>query len=189
MSSMLVDLPIWGVAAAIFLMRVIDVTLGTVRTIAVVHGHTRWAVALGFVEISVWITAVSEAVARVGENPMLIVAFAGGFAMGNAVGIFLERRLAIGSSIVRLISAKKGDRVAHAIGDIGTMVTTFVGTSDEGDRSLVYAMCPRRRLPDLIAAAKVADEGVFYAVERFAETGLPAPTVQPTGWRATFKKK
>ena len=189
MSSLLSDLPIWGVAAAIFFMRMFDVTLGTVRTIAVVHGHTRWAVVLGFVEISVWLTAVSEAVARVGENPMLVAAFAGGFAAGNAVGIELERRLAIGSAVVRLISAQKGDRVAHAIRDIGTMVTTFAGTSETGDRSLVYALCPRRRLPELIAAAKEADEGVFYAVERFAETGRPAPTVQPTGWRATFKKK
>ena len=156
MSSMLADLPIWGVAAAIFLMRMFDVTLGTVRTIAVVHGHSSWAVVLGFIEISVWITAVSEAVARVGENPMLIAAFAGGFAAGNALGILVERRLALGSSVVRLISSQRGDHVAHAIGHIGAMVTTFAGTSDEGDRSLVYAMCPRRRLPELIAAAKVS---------------------------------
>ncbi len=53
MSSMFTDLPMWGVAMAIFFMRVFDVALGTVRTIAVVHGHTRWAVALGFLEISV----------------------------------------------------------------------------------------------------------------------------------------
>lgn len=186
---MFTDLPMWGVAMAIFFMRVFDVALGTVRTIAVVHGHTRWAVALGFLEISVWITAVSEAVVRVGESPMLVGAFAGGFAAGNAVGIFLERRLAIGTSVVRLISAQEGRLVARAIEDIGTMVTTFSGTSDSGPRSLVYALCPRRRLPELIAAAKVADRDVFYAVERFAETGEATPTVQPTGWRATFKKK
>jgi len=189
MSSLLAGLPVWGVAAAIFLMRMVDVTLGPVRTIAVVHGHTRWAVALGFVEICIWITAVSEAVARVGESPILVVAFAGGFAAGNAVGIELERRLAIGSTIVRLISAQQGRRVAEAVSDVGSMVTTFTGTSGSGERSLVYALCPRRRLPDLIAAAKAADSDVFYAVERFAETGLPAPAVPVSGWRATYKKK
>ena len=189
MPSMLAELPIWGVALAIFAMRAFDVTLGTVRTIAVVHGHTRSAVVLGFIEISVWITAVSEAVVRVGETPMLVLAFAAGFAVGNAVGINLERRLAIGSSIVRLITAQRGEHVADAINDIGTMVTTFSGTSHSGDRSLVYALCPRRRLPELLAAAQAVDRDVFYAVERFAETGEPTPTVQPTGWRATFKKK
>lgn len=189
MSSLLSELPIFGVGLAIFAMRVVDVTLGTVRTIAVVHGRTRLAVVLGFIEICVWLTAVSEAVVRVSETPLLIVAFAGGFATGNAVGIIVERRLALGSCVVRMISSRKGLDVAAAISGIGTMVTTFARTSDAGDRSLVYTLCPRRMLSNLLTAANGADPEVYYAVERFAETGFLTPMVQPTGWRATFKKK
>lgn len=189
MAGMLSELPIWGIALAIFWMRVIDVTLGTIRTIAVVHGRARLAVILGFVEISVWFVAVSEAVGRVSENPILIVAFAGGFAAGNAVGIMVERRMAVGSCVVRIISGHKVADVARAVSRIGTMVTTFAGIGETGERSLVYALCPRRSLPELLAVARTEDPTVFYAVERFAETGFLTPTVQPTGWRATFKKK
>ncbi|MDA1095232.1 MAG: DUF5698 domain-containing protein [Acidobacteria bacterium] len=189
MSSLLSELPVWGIGLAIFAMRVLDVTLGTMRTISVVHGHTRLAVVLGFIEICVWLTAVSEAVVRVGETPLLIEAFAGGFATGNAVGIMVERKLALGSCVVRMISSRNGHDVAVAISGIGRMVTTFAGTSDAGDRSLVYALCPRRMLPNLLSAAKAVDPEVYYAVERFAETGFLTPVVQPTGWRATFKKK
>jgi uncharacterized protein YebE (UPF0316 family) len=139
----------------------VDVTLGTIRTLAVVNGRTIAAVVLGFFEISIWITAVSAAVSRVGDNPMLIAAFAGGFAAGNAVGIVLERRLALGSCVVRIITARDGRRVADAVGDVGTMVTTFGGTSNAGERTLVYALCPRRSLPGLLAAAKDADPHVF----------------------------
>lgn len=64
MSDSMSELPIWGVALAIFTMRTLDVTLGTVRTITVVHGHKTLAVVLGFIEISIWITAVSAAVTR-----------------------------------------------------------------------------------------------------------------------------
>lgn len=144
MSNIVADFPIWGIALLIFAMRVIDVTLGTIRTIAIVHGRTLLAVILGFVELSVWFIAVSEAVARVSENPILIAAFAGGFATGNAVGIMVERRLAFGSCVVRMISGHRAHDVAKAISRLGTMVTTFAGTSDSGARSLVYTLCPRR---------------------------------------------
>lgn len=189
MMSLLADLPIWAIALIIFSMRMVDVTLGTVRTIAVVNGHTILAVILGFVEISIWITAVSAAVARVSDDPILVAAFAGGFAAGNAVGIVLERRMALGSCVVRMITSQDGHDVANAIGRVGTMVTTFTGQSESGSRALVYALCSRRLLPGLLAAAKHIDPHIFYAVDRFAETGFLTPSVQPTGWRATFKKK
>lgn len=189
MVGLLSELPVWGVALAIFAMRIIDVTLGTIRTLMVVQGRTGLAVVLGLVEISVWFVAVSQAVAGVNENPILIAAFAGGYAAGNAVGISVERRLAVGSCVVRIIAGRNAGDVARAVNRVGTMVTTFAGSGETGERSLVYALCPRRSLPKLLAVARAEDPSLFYAVERFAETGFLTPSVQPTGWRATFKKK
>lgn len=119
----------------------------------------------------------------------MVVAFAGGFATGNAVGIALEQRLAIGTCVVRMISAGDGRSIAEAIRQLATKVTGFAGMNGSQTRSLVYALCSRRCLPDLLEAARAADPNVFYAVERFAGTGFLTPSVQPTGWRATFKKK
>ena len=187
MPSLMSGLSHWTVAAVIFLFRLIDVSLGTMRTIAVVDGRTRLAVMLGFWEVLIWVTALSEVIARIHENYWLAFAFAGGYAAGNAVGIAAEKRLALGSCVVRLISQGKGEAVADAVRSIGRMVTTF--RSEDSERRLVYTICARHDLAALLAAARAADPILFYAVERFPQTSDVTPLFQPTGWRAVMKMK
>jgi len=187
MPSLLSSLSPWTVAVLIFVLRMCDVSIGTMRTISVVDGRTRLAVLLGFVEVLIWVTALSEVIARVHENFFLAFAFAGGFAAGNAVGITAEKRLAMGSCVVRLISSRIGDALADAVRPTGRMVTTFL--SSASDRQLVYVICARRDLSRLLTAARGVDPDLFYAVERFPQTSEATPLFQPTGWRSVLKKK
>jgi len=187
MPSLLGDLSPWAVAAVIFVLRMCDVALGTMRTIAVVDGRMRMAMVLGFVEVLVWVAALSEVIARIHDNFWLAFAFAGGFAAGNAVGIEAEKRLALGSCVVRLISHTRGEAVASGVRPHARMVTTF--RSEESDLRLVYAICSRRHLPMLLSAAREVDPDVFHAVERLPQTGDEPTVVVPTGWRAVMKKK
>lgn len=136
-------LPVWTLAAAIFLLRIVDVSIGTVRTISVVHGRVKLAVFLGFFELLIWTAAVSQVILGLSEYPLLIVAYAGGYAVGNAVGITIERRLAIGSCVVRVLSDSKGSEVAAALRSLAEHVTSFLGEGPGGRRTLVYATCPR----------------------------------------------
>ena len=101
-------IPVWLLCLLIFVLRICDVTLGTVRTVVIVKDYLLLAVALGFVEVMIWILAVIQVIARINESFFLALAFAGGFAAGNAVGILVERRLAMGTSVVRIISGKHG---------------------------------------------------------------------------------
>jgi uncharacterized protein YebE (UPF0316 family) len=183
------DMPLWAVAIAVFGLRIVDVSLGTVRTIAVVQGKQMLSVLIGFVEVLVWVTAVSQVITRIHESPLLAVAFAGGFAAGNAVGIVLERQLAIGSCVLRIISSEGGSSVAAAIRNAGRAVTTFDGRDMDGRCELLYTTCPRKEARHLIKLAKVIDPGLFYMVDRFSQTGNGVPLPHPTGWRAVFKKK
>ena len=182
-------LPIWAVAALIFFLRIIDVSIGTVRTISVVHGRVKLAVFMGFFELLIWTAAVSQVILGLSAHPLLIVAYAGGYAVGNAAGITIERRLAIGSCVVRMLSDSKGAEVAAALRVLGQHVTSFLGEGPGGLRTLVYATCARRDLPGLLDAARRVDPALFYAVERFSETSTLPVVVTPTGWRAVLKKK
>ena len=187
MPSLMSEMSPWTVAVLIFALRMCDVSLGTIRTITIVNGHTRLATALGFIEVLIWVTAVSEVVARIHEEFWLAFAFAGGFAAGNALGITVEKWMALGSCVVRLISSGQGKLVAEAVRPLGRMVTAF--QSDDSRQQLVYAICARRDLRSLLAAARAADPQLFYAVERFPQTSDAPPLFQPTGWRAVLKKK
>jgi uncharacterized protein YebE (UPF0316 family) len=185
------DLPVWALALLIFGCRVVDVSMGTLRTITVVQGRIRLSVVLGFFEVLVWITAVSQVITGVKDSPVLLLAYAAGFATGNAVGILLERRLALGAVVVRIISIETGNAIANALRADGWALTTFLGEGRDGPVTLIYLTCPRRELDAILVRARAVDPEVFYAVEMVREWSrdLGHPLPLSTGWRAAFQRK
>jgi uncharacterized protein YebE (UPF0316 family) len=187
-------IPVWLLCILIFVLRICDVTLGTVRTVSIVKGYLTLAVVLGFFEVMIWILAVSQVISRINESIFLALAFAGGFAAGNAVGILVERRLAMGNSIVRIISNTHGLEIARTIRKDGHDVTVFGGEGPDGPVSLVYAVAPRRRAPKMLQLARSIDPELVYVSEPAHESSggeslRLRPVLHATGWRAVFKKK
>jgi len=183
------SLPVLGLAILIFGLRVLDVSLGTLRTVAVVQGRLTLSVLVGFVEILVWITAISHVLARVQEEPILLFAFAGGFAVGNACGIALERAIGIGLVVVRMIVSQQVDAIATRLRSMGHVLTSFVGEGRDGPRTLMFTTCPRRAASRVIAEVAAFDPSMFYTVDRYSHPGHGGPLPHPTGWRSIFKKK
>jgi len=97
----------------VFFMRVIDVSINTVRIVVMMRGQIRLAAVLGFFESLSWITAASLVFANLG-NPVRAVAFAAGFAAGVLVGGFVERRLAMGTAFVRVVAPLDTEQVTPA---------------------------------------------------------------------------
>ena len=194
MMEWIASIPVWLLCLLIFGLRVCDVTLGTVRTVAIVKGYLGVAVALGFFEVLIWILAVSQVIVRINESIFLAIAFAGGFAAGNAVGILVERRLAMGTSVVRILSANHGRSIAEAIRLDGHDVSIFDGDGGAGPITLVYAVAPRRKTKRMLQLARSIDPDLLYVSEPAHESfgGVAArlrPVPHATGWRAVFKKK
>ncbi|MFH0983030.1 MAG: DUF2179 domain-containing protein [Planctomycetota bacterium] len=175
----------------IFLCRIVDVSLGTIRTIFVIRGARVVAPLLGFVEVTVWIVAVSSVVKRL-DHPLNILAYAGGFATGNWVGMWLESKLAIGQQIVRLISRERGHSIAHALRMNGMGVTEVHGRGRDGPVTICFAAVPRRETRKVIRTARCVDSEVFVTIEdtRDSEFTLyrSAPAAN-TGWWSFLKKK
>jgi uncharacterized protein YebE (UPF0316 family) len=175
----------------IFLCRICDVSIGTVRMIFVVRGARYMAPILGFFEVGIWIVAVSSVVTRL-DRPINIVAYAGGFATGNWVGMWLESKLAIGQQIVRIISRDRGHSIAHALRINGFPVTTLRGRGREGPVTLCFAAVSRRLAPALVRTALSVDSDAFVTVEETRTSGLAtySNVTQPKGgWRAIFQRR
>ncbi len=150
--------------ALIFFARVLDVSLGTIRMISVTRGQRALAVVLGFFELLIWVFAVSRvltALDRVGN----ILAFAGGFAAGNALGMWIESRLAMGVQTLNFISRGMANAVAERLRYAGLGVTTFVGRGRDGPVSLCMTVVPRRQTPATIRMAREIDPDVVITVE------------------------
>jgi uncharacterized protein YebE (UPF0316 family) len=174
----------------IFALRIVDVSIGTVRTISVVQGHARIAVALGFVEVMIWIFAVAQVVSRINTHPWLAPFYAGGYATGVGVGMLIERRLSAGRYLIRIISRTKAAEVAAAVGSLGRVLGTFPGHTPGGPASLVFISTIGRRVPDIVSAVRAVDPELVYTVEMalsWSENVHPA-----TGgwdWRSRVKRK
>lgn len=86
----------------IFLARITDQTIGTIRLIYASKGFKYLAPLVGFFESLIWLTAISQIMKHL-DNFYCYIAFAGGFAMGNFFGIFLEQKISIGVVLVRIV--------------------------------------------------------------------------------------
>jgi uncharacterized protein YebE (UPF0316 family) len=175
----------------IFLARVVDVSIGTMRTIAIVQGRTKIAFVLGFLEVSIWLIVISFVINDMMNKPLIGVFYALGFSTGNVVGIKLERRLAFGHIILRVISTCNGRKIADKVRDSGYAVTTFEGEGKCGPVTMIYVVCRRRDLNEIIPLVKGVEPDAFYITEQAGSVSkLFRPVLQPlTGWRAVFKKK
>src|SRR5438132_13970522 len=79
----------------IFIARMSDVTLGTLRNVFISKGLRKVVPLVGFFEVTIWLISIKQIMQHL-DNPLCYIAFAAGFAMGTYVGLFVERRLAIG---------------------------------------------------------------------------------------------
>lgn len=184
-------LPVWSIALAIFGLRIIDVSIGTMRTIAMIQGRAKFAVALGFFEVMVWVTAVAQVVTRLGTDPWLAPFYAGGHAAGVGVGMWIERRVSLGRFLLRIITHSKSAEIRAVVGRRGRLLGTFPGESPAGPMYLIFVSAMGKRVPQIIADAREVDPDLFYTVE--SASGW-SENVQPlklpaTGWRARFLRR
>src|SRR4051812_32639883 len=93
----------WGVLPLlIFLARMCDVTLGTLRNVFISKGLRRVVPVLGFFEVLIWLISIRQ-IMKYLDNPVCYIGFAGGFSMGTYVGMLVERKLALGMQVLRII--------------------------------------------------------------------------------------
>ena len=77
----------------ILFARIIDVSLGTIRTVIVVKGKNLIGSILGFFEVTVWFLVVEQALTTSNNNIFIVFSYALGFATGTYIGGILSRRL------------------------------------------------------------------------------------------------
>lgn len=174
----------------IFFARVCDVSLGTVRTIITVQGRSVLAFFLGLFEVLIWITIVSTVVLQIKESPILVVFYAFGYATGNVVGILVERKLAFGLMVLRVITANAGQKMAERLRNRGLAVTIFYGEGMNGTVTELYMAIRRKDLPWILTLVKEEDHAAFYITEQARDVSKslkPISTTCNDGW-SLFKK-
>jgi len=148
----------------IFVARIIDVSLGTMRIIFTTKGMRKIAPLVGFFEILVWLMAISRIMQDL-DNWVCYIAYAAGFATGNFVGMFLEEKLAIGHEMIRVITRRDATNLVEDLRAKGYGVTSVKAQGIEGDVAVIYIIARRSMIKEVLDHINKFNPRALYTVE------------------------
>jgi uncharacterized protein YebE (UPF0316 family) len=162
----------------IFCARICDVTMGTIRVIFISKGIRYLAPVIGFFEVIIWLLAIGQVMNNL-TNVVSYIAYGAGFAAGTYIGMYIEEKISLGLTSVRIIT--KGDPMelmqylrSHNYG-----VTSVDGEGGTGRVKMVFTIIRRQDLTHVVGIIKQFHPTAFYSVEEVksvAEGVFPAKT-------------
>ncbi|WP_258861557.1 DUF2179 domain-containing protein [Marinilabilia salmonicolor] len=168
------------IPALIFIARVADVSIGTIRIVFVSKGLKLLAPLLGFFEIFIWLLAMTKVFENL-DNWLYFIAYSAGFAIGNYIGLLIEEKLALGYANLQIITQKSGIDLARKLSDEGFGVTWNDANGSRGEVTVIYCVIKRSNFKRVTEIIKKYNPRAFYTIEdiRFANQGVfPMRTIQ-----------
>lgn len=148
----------------IFMARICDVSIGTIRIIFVSKGKKNIAPILGFFEVLIWITAISKIMQNL-DNYINYVAYAAGFATGNLVGMIIEEKLAMGIQMIRVFTNERGMELVRSLNTGGFGATAVEAYGAKEKVSLIYTIVNRNELERVLEIINEFNPRAFFTVE------------------------
>ena len=153
----------WLAAGFIFILRVADMTLDTLRVLFVMRGRKKVAWILGFFQSAIYLLAIGGVLQNL--EALSLVGYASGFATGNVLGMIIEERIAIGHSLLTIISSRRGLAVASRLRNEGFAVTEIPGRGKDGTVTLINCNVLRKEVDEVRQTVNEVDPGAFITAE------------------------
>lgn len=160
----IITLQPWLTAGMIFLLRVCDMSLDTLRVLVVMRGRKPVAWILGFFQAGIFVLAITSVLKDL-NNLLNVVGYAAGFATGNVVGMWIEERLAIGHTQLSIVSSALGVAIAEALRKSGYAVTEIPARGRDGMVSLLSVSVLRKNVIKVHSLIKEVDPSAFVTSE------------------------
>lgn len=163
----------------IFLARIADVSINTIRIIYVLGGRRGTATLLGFFESLIWLMAIRQIFQHL-DNWMCYVAYPAGFATGIFVGMIIEEKIAYGKVIVRIITRKDVTKLTVYLNQNMLRFTHVDAIGPDGHENLLFTVLEREKLDALLEKLKEILPTAFYTVEKVNRAAESGTVVQET---------
>ena len=164
----------------IFLARIMDVSLDTVRIIFVNRNLKYYAMISGFFEVLIWLMVIRQIFQQL-NNPLCFIAYAAGFASGNFVGILIENSRVI----IRIITRREADDLVDFLKSAGYGITVVDAEGTTGPVKVIFTIVERADIAHVVEKIKKHNPQAFYSLEdvRFvSEAVTPYRRPSSRGW-------
>ena len=154
--------------ALIFFARIMDQSIGTLRLIFISKGMKNIAPFLGFFEVIIWLLAIGQIMQHL-DNWLCYVAYGAGFAAGNFIGITLEEKLSIGTSIIRVILSNESPDLIMALKSHNFGLTILDAEGAKGKVKVLFSIIRRKEIPVFLETLHNHHSSAFYTIEDVKE--------------------
>jgi uncharacterized protein YebE (UPF0316 family) len=149
----------------IFMSRLSDVTLATLRHIFVSKGLKRVVPIIGFFEVLIWLIAMRQIMSQV-DNVVYYIAWAAGFSAGTLLGMWIEERLALGQQVIRIITNQDTSELQAALSNADFGLTILAGHGSKGGEvKVLFMVIKRKEFNDVTQLIHEYMPNAFYSVE------------------------
>jgi len=153
----------------IFVARICDVTIGTLRIIFVSKGMKTVAPFLGFFEVLIWIVVISQILSNA-KDWVCYIAYASGYATGNYIGMIIEERLAMGIYLVRVFTLNNGNELVRILNTKNFGATCLKGHGIAKEVDVVETVVSRKNMVVVETSIKDFDPDAFFVIEDVRST-------------------
>ena len=142
----------------IFLSKVVENMLATLRIIVVANGKKLLGAILQGLVALVWVCITGVVVTNILENPFKIIAFALGSMVGSYLGGVLEEKIAIGKKLLLIIiNDNNEEKIVKKIRENNFAVTSTIGKGKDNNKAILFSMIPRKQIKSIIKIIKSID--------------------------------
>lgn len=168
--------PTYLIPVVIFFARIMDVSLGTLRIIYVGRGMKMQAAVLGFIEVLIWLIVVTQIMQNL-DYFTNYIAFAGGFGVGNYVGIWIENKLMVGNLIYRVITNRDATELIGELRNRGYGVTELEGEGASGKVNVIFTVVRRKKWREIQNLIESYLPKSFYSIEEVKHVNVNNGTI------------
>ncbi len=159
------EILIW--TSVIFFARVVDVGLDTFRVRFIIRRKKVLAALTGFVEVLIFILIVSRVINDIQQWPY-VLAYAGGFATGTLLGMYLSEKLSQDVVQATVISSDSRERMEAALREAGFALTRYDGFGRDGPVDVLDIVCTISRT---VTPARGGQNDISQGIPVRARTG------------------
>ena len=172
----------------IFFSRVGDVSLGTLRHVFISKGFRKVVPVLGFFEVFIWILVVAQVMKNL-NNIACYIAFAGGFATGTFVGLYIEERLALGLQVIRIITNQNCDELVIALKKDNHGITVVDAQGAVGPVKMLFTIIKRKNVRSVVKVIEEYNPTAFYSIEEIKTANQGVFTETTSGTLSSLRKR
>ncbi|MCD6018705.1 MAG: hypothetical protein K0S53_1826 [Bacteroidetes bacterium] len=171
----------------IFISRLGDVTMATLRHIFISKGLKKIVPVLGFFEVLIWLVAMRQVFSHL-DNAACFIAWAAGFSAGTYLGMYIEERLAIGTQIIRVITAEDISPLVEILKKRNQGITIVDGHGALGPVKLIFTIVKRTNKAKVIELIRIYTPKAFYSIEdvKGSERGIFTDKGETTAIKRLF---